>query len=100
MREKLDELLIVLTSWGCDRWIHLVASLVIAWLIAVIITIGAIIAYQPIEHHVIGLISIVIAAALGASKEWYDLKTFGSFDMQDLAADFVGVALFFAVYSL
>ena len=100
MRDKLDELLLVLTSWGCDRWVHLVASLVIALLTAILIIIASAVTQCFIEHSVVGIISVLVTAAIGLLKELYDKKTIGLFDVDDLAADFIGAALFFAIFSL
>lgn len=100
MRDKLDELLLVLTSWGCDRWVHLVASLVIALLTAILIIIASAATQCFVEHSVVGIISVLVTAAIGLLKELYDKKTIGLFDVDDLAADFIGAALFFATFSL
>ena len=100
MKDKLDELLLVLTSWGCDRWVHLVASLVIALLTAILIIITSAATQCFVEHSVVGIISVLVTAAIGLLKELYDKKTIGLFDVDDLAADFIGAALFFAIFSL
>lgn len=100
MRDKLDELLLVLTSWGCDRWVHIVASLVIALLTAILIIIASAATQCFVGHSVVGIISVLVTAAIGLLKELYDKKTIGLFDVDDLAADFIGAALFFAIFSL
>lgn len=100
MRDKLDELLLVLTSWGCDKWVHIVASLVIALLTAVVVIIASAVTGCFMSHTATGIISVITVVAVGVLKEIYDKKTIGLFDEEDLAANFIGAALFFAIFSL
>lgn len=100
MRKWVDNLLGVLTSWGCDRWVHLVASLAIALLLTVVFNIVIAIAFSCRGTIVVGLISTILTVLIGFIKELWDKNTTGLFDIHDFAADCIGAALFFIIYSL
>lgn len=96
---KVDKLLTLLTSFGCDRWVHLTVCLVVSWLVATAANIAwLVITSQFAERAIVGLIGVLggILAAFG--KEIYDKKTTGLFDVGDLVADFVGMAIFYIIY--
>lgn len=96
---KVDKLLTLLTSFGCDRWVHLTVCLVVSWLVATLANVAwLVITSHYTERAVVGLIGVLggILAAFG--KEVYDKKTTGLFDVRDLVADFVGMAIFYVVY--
>ena len=98
MREKIDRLLMLLTSWGCDKWVHLVAALVVAWVISTVVMVACAVSGNGISRSVIGLTGVVGGAILSIVKEIYDKHTQDLFDKQDLTASFVGCALFYIVY--
>lgn len=98
MREKIDRLLVMLTSWGCDKWVHLVAALVAAWVVSAAVNAVCLMAGCSIHRSVIGLVGVVASAILFILKEVYDKRTQDLFDKQDLTASFVGCALFYIVY--
>jgi hypothetical protein len=97
---KIDRLLDMLTSWGCDRWVHLVAALVVAWLTSTATMIVTSLAGMCVSRPILGIAGVAGGALLSLVKEIYDKRTQGLFDMSDLTAGFVGCALFFIIYSV
>ncbi len=88
----------LLTSWGCDKWVHLVAALVVAWVISTVVMVICLTAgYRP-HRSVVGLVGVIVSAILFLLKEVYDKRTQDLFDKQDLTASYVGCALFYIVY--
>ncbi len=98
MREKIDRLLVILTSWGCDKWVHLVAALVVAWAVSTVVKSICLMTGCRPSRSIIGLVGVVVSAILFILKEVYDKHTQDLFDKQDLTASFVGCALFYIVY--
>lgn len=96
---KVDKLLTLLTSFGCDRWVHLTVCLVVSWLVA---TIANVAWFVTISHYteraIVGLIGVLGGTLLAIGKEVYDYKTENLFDKTDLSASLIGVALFYVVY--
>lgn len=92
----IDRLGNKLVSFGCDRWVHLVMCLAVSWLAATVA--GIAMGSQYEERPVVGLVGIAVGVLIAIGKETYDKLTTGLFDDGDLAADFVGVALFYVVY--
>ena len=91
----VDQLGKMLTGFGCDRWVHLVMCLVVSWLGATAVDV---VVSQHAERAVVGLAGGAGGVLVAIGKEVYDKMTTGLFDEGDLAADFVGVALFYVVY--
>lgn len=87
---KIDKVLTWLRQWESDKWIHVVAFLLLAW------AVGRITAAMVSQHT--GILSTAIGAAaaavLAVGKEWYDKRTESLFDMQDLWASWLGVGLY------
>ena len=97
---KVDRLLDMLTSWGCDRWVHLVAALVVAWLFSTATMFLTSVAGIGMHRAVLGLVGVAGGVLLSLIKEIYDKRTQGLFDLNDLTAGFVGCALFYIIYSV
>jgi low temperature requirement protein LtrA len=96
---KVDKLLTLLTSFGCDRWVHLTVCLVVSWLVATVANITWFIATSHYtERAIVGLIGVLGGILLAIGKEIYDYKTGDLFDKIDLSASLIGVALFYVVY--
>ena len=96
---KIDKLLLTLRSFGCDRWIHLVAGLFISWIGTVIVNVLVLIlSSHGLERAVAGLAGVVVGIIAAFCKEVYDYKSGNIFDKLDLAASLIGIALFYAVY--
>ena len=95
---KVDRLLDMLTSWGCDRWVHLVAALVVAWLTSTAMMAITSLAGMCVPRPILGIAGVAGGALLSLVKEIYDKRTQGLFDLNDLTAGFVGCALFYVIY--
>lgn len=95
---KVDKLLVLLTSFGCDRWVHLVMCLVASWATATAFNVVAMMSSLHTERVIAGLIGVLVGALIAILKEVYDYKTEELFDSADLSAGLIGVALFFIVY--
>lgn len=96
---KVDKLLTLLTSFGCDRWVHLTVCLVVSWLVATVANVAwLVITTHYTERAIVGLIGVLGGILLAIGKEIYDYKTEDLFDKTDLSASLIGVALFYVVY--
>lgn len=96
---KVDKLLTLLTSFGCDRWVHLIMCLVVSWLVATTANITwFVVTTQFAERAIVGLIGVLGGILLAIGKEIYDYKTEDLFDKTDLSASLIGVALFYVIY--
>ena len=95
---KIDRLGKLLVSFGCDRWVHLVVCLVVSWTAATLFNAIAVMVSQPTERVLAGLVGVAVGVVVAIAKEVYDKKTTNLFDEGDLAAGFVGIALFYLIY--
>lgn len=93
-REKWDKFVEKLVAFGTDKWMHVVIIMLIAWVTSLVLL--------PFGLHraVRGLFGVLAGIILGIAKEVYDEKTTGIFDNRDLAADAIGLALFYSMYTL
>lgn len=93
-REKWDKIVERLVAFGVDKWMHIVIIMLVAWVASVM--------FLPFGLHraVRGLFGILVGMILSVAKEVYDEKTTGVFDNRDLAADAIGLALFYAIYTI
>lgn len=93
-REKWDKIVEWLVAFGVDKWMHIVIIMVLAWVASLVLL--------PFGLHraVRGLFGIMAGIVFSILKEVYDEKTTGIFDNRDLAADAIGLALFYAMYTL
>lgn len=86
MKNILNKLMDFFFHFGVDRYIHFTVSLVLTILIAGTLGIAG-----------VGSIALAIAPAfvmaLGVAKEFYDKKTTGRFDRNDIVSDFLGIFL-------
>lgn len=92
MRKVLDTLLTWLRQWESDKWIHVVAFLLLAWLVARLL-----VCCDGLAAHggtIATLIGAGVSALMAIGKEVYDKKTEGLFDWQDLWASWLGIGLF------
>lgn len=88
----MDTVLTWLRQWESDKWIHVVAFLLLAWLVARLTgCCDGIAAYGTAVPKVIGA---VVSAVLAVGKEWYDWHTEQLFDRQDLWASWLGVGFY------
>lgn len=88
----MDTVLTWLRQWESDKWIHLVAFLLLAWLVArTLLCCDAIAAHGTALPKVIGA---GVSALMAILKEWYDWRTEQLFDRQDLWASWLGVGLY------
>lgn len=96
---KVDKLLTLLTSFGCDRWVHLTVCLVVSWLVATVANVvWFVLTSQYAERAIIGLIGVLGGILVAIGKEIYDYETEELFDKSDLSASLIGVSLFYVVY--
>ena len=93
-REKFDRFAEWLEAFGTDKWIHVIAVMVVAWVVATVVSVFGL----PRAFN--GLIGIAAAIVAGVWKEAYDKRTTGLWDNKDLVADGVGALLFVAAYCL
>lgn len=85
---KIDKVLTWLRQWESDKWIHVVAFLLLAWMVGRLVScFDAVAAYET----AIGAAAAAVAAIL---KEKYDERTESLFDKQDLWASWLGVGLY------
>ena len=101
MRKFFDDFLMMCRKLDVDKWVHVVGGIVIAWLVtALLFLLLAVTSFSLPPRAVLGLFGVVGGVVLCLLKEWYDKRTTGLFDGQDLAAGFVGIAIFYIIYSL
>ena len=88
----MDTVLNWLRQWESDKWIHVVAFLLLAWLVARLTgCCDGIAAYGTAVPKIIGA---GVSALMAVLKEWYDWRTEQLFDRQDLWASCLGVGLY------
>lgn len=88
----MDTVLNWLRQWESDKWIHVVAFLLLAWLVARLTgCCDGIAAYGTAVPKIIGA---GVSALMAVLKEWYDWRTEQLFDRQDLWASCLGDALY------
>lgn len=88
----MDTVLTFLRQWESDKWIHVVAFLLLAWAVARgLMCCDGIAAYGTALPKIIGA---GVSALMAVLKECYDKKTQGLFDRQDLWASWFGVGLY------
>jgi len=92
MRRLTDAVLTWLRRWESDKWIHVVAFLLLAWAIARVLDVVMVPLYT--KHITNVIIGSLAASGLAIAKEFYDKHTTGLFDKQDLWASLVGIVLF------
>ena len=88
----MDTVLTWLRQWESDKWIHVVAFLLLAWLVARLT--GCCDGFAAYGTAVPKVIGAVVSAVLAVGKEWYDWRTEQLFDRQDLCASWLGVGLY------
>ena len=98
MRKMFDDLLTACRQWDVDKYVHILVAIVLAWLASTAIRVLLIFFGIYLERPVAGLAGAAVAAAAIIWKECFDKRTTGLFDREDLAAGFVGIAIFYAVY--
>ena len=102
MRRFLDNLLTEFRRWDTDKWVHIVVFTVLSWVVAVV-TWGILMITGfslHAERPVVGLVGVTAGIITAFWKEWYDKRTEDLFDKEDLAASFIGVAIFYVIYSI
>ena len=100
MRNLFDKILTICRKWDTDKWVHIVAFLLTAWIIATVARIFLQTIGCPLygERAVTGLAGLAVGIPLAVWKELFDKKTSNLFDREDLAASFTGLAIFYVVY--
>ena len=68
----------IITGIGIDKWAHFFASAFLVF---------------AVSHFWPFWAGIAVAVVLGTAKELYDAKTGGKFEIKDLLADLLGVAI-------
>ena len=91
-REKFDKFAEWLVAFGTDKWIHVVAVMVVAWAVATVVSIFG------LPRALNGLMGVAATIVAGVWKEAYDERTTGLWDNKDLVADGVGMVLFYLIY--
>ena len=91
-REKFDKFAEWLESFGTDKWIHVIAVMMVAWVVATVVSIFGL----PRAFN--GLMGVAAAIVAGVWKEAYDKRTTGLWDNKDIVADGVGMVLFYLIY--
>lgn len=96
MRKLLDTVLTWLRQWESDKWIHVVAFLLLAW-----VATRLLVCCDGLAAHdgtVATLTGAGVSALMAVGKEVYDKQTEGLFDWQDLWASWLGVVLYLIIY--
>ena len=93
-----DDLLTACRQWDVDAWVHILAFLLLAWVSATAVRILPMFFGLHVERPVAGLAGAAVSACAAIWKECFDRRTEDLFDRNDLAAGFVGIAIFYAVY--
>lgn len=93
MRKLFDRLLTACRKWDTDKWVHIVFGLIVSWLGATLFSL-----FLDMPRALNGLIGVAVGFLVCLWKECYDKRTGGLFDEEDLAAGFVGVAMFYVIY--
>ena len=92
------------TRWcvglGIDVFLHVLATMLIAWLVALGLTVCRLAGWLALPDVLPGLVGVAVAIVAGALKEKFDERGGGVFSMEDLQADFVGAAFFYLIYVL
>lgn len=90
-RERWDELVERLVAFGVDKWMHIVLIMVIAWVASVL--------FLPFgfSRVVRTILAVLVGAVFAIGKEAYDKKTTGVVERKDLAADGIGLLLYFLI---
>lgn len=93
-RETWDKLTERLVAFGVDKWMHIVIVMTLAWLVSLIL--------MPFTAHRVmrATCGALAAVIISIMKEVYDERTTGCFDNRDLAADAIGISLFYLIYTL
>lgn len=93
-REKWDKIVERLVAYGIDKWMHIVLIMLIAWVASVL--------FLPFgfSRVVRGILGVLVGAAFAIGKEIYDKKTTGVVEVNDLAADGIGLLLFFLIHTV
>lgn len=100
MRKWFDNFLNVCRKWDVDKWVHIVAAIVVAWFIATAVNSVVILTGHHANRVLMGFVGLMGGWVFCILKEWYDKKTTNLWDEQDLAAGLVGLTLFFIIYSV
>lgn len=90
-----DKILEECREWDTDKWVHIVLIMPMAWMVSTCCHV-AFHSPRPLD----GLAGIAAAIVAALVKEIYDKRTTGLFDAEDLAADFIGIALFYVIYAV
>lgn len=93
MRRLFDKILTLCRKWDTDKWVHIVLGLIVSWTGATLSSL-----FLGMPRPLIGLVGVAVGFLFCLWKECFDKKTEGLFDEEDLAAGFVGVALFYIIY--
>lgn len=96
MKETIDKLKNIIMDFGCERLILVFLYLVISWLGATIVSCITLAPYS--DRAIVGLSGVAVGAIIAVGNELYDSITTDYFNDEDLAACFIGIALFYVVY--
>lgn len=93
-RQKWDKFVEWLVAFGVDKWMHIVLIMLIAWVASVM--------FLPFgfSRVVRGILAVLVGAVFAIGKEFYDKKTTGVVEVNDLAADGIGLLLFFLIHTV
>ena len=100
MRKLFDDILMFCRRWEVDKWVHIVAAIIVAWVCSTITKSVCVLCGVVPNRVVMGLVGVACGAVAVILKDLYDKKTTNLFDEEDVAAGFVGLALYFIVYSV
>lgn len=89
-----------LVGFGMDTYIHVIATMFVAWFVSAILTLLQLSGVLSLERPLSGLIGLFIAIIAGAVKEWMDERNGHSFSVHALSCNFVGASFFYFIYIL
>ena len=95
----LREITIWLVVQGIDTYLHILATMFVAWVVTAVLTVFQLADVFYLERPLSGLIGLIVAIIAGVVKERIDEKS-GGLSTHDLNCDFIGGAFFYLIYVL
>lgn len=93
-----------ITKWavglGIDFYLHVLAMMLIAWVVALTVTLLRVAGVINWPDVLPGLLGALVAIAVGVAKEWLDERGGGEFSLSDMNANYIGAAFFYLIYIL
>lgn len=92
MRKFIDKVAAWFTSFGIDKYLHILAVLIICGIV------GQITFFCGAPRILAGCIAVAVGMIAGFTKEFIDARTTHVVDPKDYVADLIGAILFFLIF--